>query len=112
MAALDRHEKSKLLCSSLQLIPNQRNETVLEQSHKRKMEVMKENRVAFVKIFTSLRFLGCRGLAIKGKEEATSNFAMLLQEYNFGREVTFSIQCKRSVILTKRVLIKDIYLII
>ena len=32
------------------------------------------------KIFTSLRFLGCQGLAIRGKEEATSNLAMLLQE--------------------------------
>ena len=41
---------------------------------------MKENRVALEKIFHSLRFLGCQGLAIRGKEEATYNLEMLLQE--------------------------------
>ena len=42
------------------------------------MEVMKENGVALEKIFTSSRLLG-QGLAMRGKEEVTSNLAMLLQ---------------------------------
>ena len=42
------------------------------------MEVKKENRLAVEKIFTSLRFFGGQDLAIRGKEEATSN--LLLQE--------------------------------
>ena len=78
--AFHRHKKSELHRAALQLMPSQRNETVPQLSHKRKMEVMKENRVALEKIFTSLRFLRCQGLAIRGKEEATSNLAMLLQE--------------------------------
>ena len=53
MSAFDRHEKSELHRPVPQLIPNQRTETVLELSHKQKMEVMKENRVALEKIFTS-----------------------------------------------------------
>ena len=32
------------------------------------MEVTKENRVALKKIVTSLRFLECQGLAIRGKD--------------------------------------------
>ena len=77
LSAFDRHEKSVLHRSALQLIPKKRKETILELSHKRKIEVMKENRVALEK---SLRFLGCQGLAIRGKEVAGSNLAMLLQE--------------------------------
>ena len=42
LPAFDRHEKSELLRSALQLIPNQRNEAVLELLHKQKMEVMKK----------------------------------------------------------------------
>ena len=80
LIAFDHHKKSELHRSALQPIPNQRNQNVLKLSHKRKMEVMKENRVTLEKIFTSLKFLGCQGLAIRGKEEATSNLAMLLQE--------------------------------
>ena len=80
MSAYNRQEKSELHQSALQLIPKQRNETVLELSHKQKTKVMKEKREALEKIFTSLRFLGCQGLTIRGKEEATSNLAMLLQE--------------------------------
>ena len=43
LSAFDRHEKSELDRSSLQLIPKQRNDTVVKLSHTRKMEVMKEN---------------------------------------------------------------------
>ena len=78
IAAFDRHEMSELHRSAFQLISSK--ETVLELSRKQKMEVMKENRVALEEIFTSLRFLGCQGLAIQKKEEATSNLAMLLEE--------------------------------
>ena len=43
LVAFDHHKKSELHRSALQLIPNQRNQNVLKLSHKRKMEVMKEN---------------------------------------------------------------------
>ena len=49
LSAFNRKEKSELHRFSLQLIPNQRNEIVLELSHKREMEVMKANRVALKK---------------------------------------------------------------
>ena len=65
-------------------------------SRKRKLEVMKENRVALEKIITSLRFRGCQDLAIRGKEEATSNLAMLLQERM--EDLTELKQCRKQKI--------------
>ena len=79
MSAFDRHEKSKLHRSALQLIPNQRNQTprTVTQTENGSNE---RKQSTFGKIFTSRRFPGYQYLAIRGKEEATSNLAMLLQE--------------------------------
>ena len=79
LSAFDCHEISELHRSALQVIRNQTNKTVLELSHKRKIKVMKENRVAFKK-FSPVLISRMPSLTITGKEEATSNLAMLLQE--------------------------------
>lgn len=44
------------------------------------MKQMKENRVALVKIFTSVRYLGRQGLSVRGKVEQESNLMTLLNE--------------------------------
>ena len=76
LSAFDRHEKSELHRSSLKLPPNQRIQTVTQTENGNN----KRKQSSFGKNFISLRFLGCQGLAIREKEEDTSNPAMLLQE--------------------------------
>ena len=82
LSAFDRHKKSDLHRFALLLILNQRNETVFEARAVTQAEngCNERKQRSFRKFFTSLRFLGCQGLAIRGKEKATYNLAMLLLE--------------------------------
>ena len=41
---------------------------------------MKQNRIALIMIFTSLRYLGMQGIAIPGKTEEESNLMTVLNE--------------------------------
>ena len=45
-----------------------------------KLKQMKENRIALVAIFTSIRYLGRQGLAVRSHSRGNSNFEVLLDE--------------------------------
>ena len=79
---VDRHEKPDLHRFALLLILNQRNKTVFEARAVTQAEngCNERKQRSFRKFFTSLRFLGCQGLAVRGKKEATYNLAILLLE--------------------------------
>ena len=57
-----------------------RKETVSSLLEAGKVKQMKENRIALAVLFTSIRYLGRQGYAVRGHTKENSNFEVLLDE--------------------------------
>jgi len=81
--ALDRffsHERSEFHKAAVSMIVSSSgSSSVASKLSAQQQKDMADSRHALSMIFTSLRFLGCQGLAIRGKTEETSNFRQLLE---------------------------------
>ena len=81
LQTFQRHEQSELHRASATAIHSRdANLSVQTMMSTGREEQMLKNRRALCKIFTSLRYLGCQGLAVRGKCEKVSNLIALLQE--------------------------------
>ena len=74
------HEKSDFHRAAVLLTSSKEKQSVSQLISSGHAKQMKENRVALVKIFTSLRYLGRQGLPVRGKVEEESNLMTLLKE--------------------------------
>ena len=74
------HEKSDFHRAAAFMLSSKKKQSVSQLIVSGHTEEMKENRIALVKIFTSLRLLGRQGLPIRGKVEEESNLMNLLDE--------------------------------
>ena len=74
------HEKSDLHRASIAVFTASGKETVSSLLEAGKLKQMKENRIALVAIFTSIRYLGRQGLAVRSHSGGNSNFEVLLDE--------------------------------
>ena len=74
------HEKSDFHRAAAFMLSSNKKQSVSQLIVSGHTEEMKENRIALVKIFTSLRLLGRQGLPIRGKVDEESNLMNLLDE--------------------------------
>ena len=74
------HEKSDFHRAAVSMVSSKGKQSVTQLISSDHTKQMKQNRVALVKIFTSLRYLGHQGLPIRGKTEEESNLITLLNE--------------------------------
>ena len=74
------HEKSDFHQAAVLFMSSKKKQPVSQLISSGHTKQMKENRVALVKIFTSLRYLGRQGLAVRGKVHEESNLMTLLEE--------------------------------
>ena len=74
-------EKSDLHRASVVAVHNdETNLSVLAQMATGREAQMMKNRIVLSKIFTSLQYLGCQGVAVMGKFDRDSNLIALLEE--------------------------------
>ncbi len=75
------HEESNLhKVGVAAILSAQKSSTVSSQLSGQVKKEMLDSRTALTKIFSSLRYLGCQGLAIRGKTDEASNLKQLLLE--------------------------------
>ena len=74
------HEKSDFLRAAVLFTSSKGKQSVSQLISNDHAKQMKDNRVALVKIFTSLRYLGRQGLPVRGEVEEQSNLITLLEE--------------------------------
>ena len=74
------HEKSDFHRAAVLFTSSKGKQSVSQLISNDHAKQMKDNRVALVKIFTSLRYLGRQGLPVRGKLEEQSNLMTLLEE--------------------------------
>ena len=77
---LHRREKSDLHRAANSMAKSMGKQPVTQMISSGHTNQMKQNRVALIKIFTSLRYLGMQAIAIRGKPEEESNLMTLLNE--------------------------------
>lgn len=78
LTAFRNHEVSELHRNALFLLQESKKETVVEKISCAHKKQMLENRTALHAIFTSIKFLIRQGLALRGKEDHSSNLHQLL----------------------------------
>ena len=74
------HERSDLHRASVAVFKASGKETVSSLLEAGKVKQMKENSIALAVLFTSIRYLGRQGLAVRGHTKENSNFEVLLDE--------------------------------
>ena len=81
LETFERHEQSDLHRASVVAVHNnETNLSVLAQMATGREAQMMKNRIVLSKIFTSLQYLGCQGVAVRGKFDKDSNLIALLEE--------------------------------
>lgn len=77
---LGSHEKSQYHRAAIETLRASQATAVSSLLSDQAKKEMIEARSALSKIFSSIRYLGCQGIAIRGKTEDSSNFKQLLLE--------------------------------
>ena len=81
--ALDRfrtHESSRFHRECVIALSNSRKTPISTTFSTQRQQERKESREALLKIFSSVRYLGAQGIALRGKTDESSNFKQLLFE--------------------------------
>jgi hypothetical protein len=74
------HEKSDFHRAAVSLTSSKEKQSVSQLISSGHAKQMEENRIALLKIFTTLQYLGRQGLPVRGKVEEESNLIVLLKE--------------------------------